>query len=149
MQMDDLLNKLDDLVDAAWSLPGGKCVIDAEKVREIIDDLRLNLPKEIPQAKAIVADRVEILKTAKSEADDIVKNAEDKARVLVSQDEIVKKAQEKANAIIIDAKQKAKEVKMGAADFSDAILKNSEDNILAALNEIRQARQTIKAPSKL
>ena len=150
MRIDELLDKLDNMVDKAWGLPlsGGRCVLDADKVREIIDDLRLNMPKEIPQAKAIVADRMEILKNAKAEAEEIVTKAEEKARVMVSEDEIVKQAQEKANAMIKDAQQKTREMKKAAADFSDHLLIKSEENMVLAINEIRQARQALKTPSK-
>lgn len=151
MRIDELLDKLDDMVDKAWGLPlsGGRCVVDVEKVREIIDDLRLNLPKEIPQAKAIVADRVEIIKNAKAEAENIIKSAEEKAHALVTQDAIVKSAQEKSNAILTDAKQKSKEMKKAAADFSDNLLRQSEEKITESLNEIKRARQALKAPTKI
>lgn len=151
MRLDELIDKLDEMVDKAWNLPlsGGKCVIDAEKVREIVDDIRLNMPREIPQAKAIVADRMEIVKNAKLEADEIIKNAEAKAKSMVAHDEIVLKAQNKANAILDDAQSKAKEMKKGAADFSDRLLLESQEQICEALNEIKQARQALKAPSKL
>lgn len=151
MRIDELLNQLDDMVDKAWGLPlsGGRCVLDADKVRQTIDDLRLNLPKEIPQAKAIVADRIEIIKNAKAEANQIIVKAEEKARVLVSGDEIVKQAQDKANTMIKDATQKSNEIKKAAAEFSDNLLIQSEENITAALGEIKQARQALKNPSKL
>jgi len=150
MRIDELLDKLDDMVDKAWGLPlsGGRCVFDASKVREIIDDLRLNLPKEIPQARAIVADRMEIIKNAKAEAADIVKSAEEKANVIVSQDEIVRHAQDKANAIMTDAQQKSKEMKKAAADFSDNLLKQTEDEIALAFKEIKEARQALKSSSR-
>ena len=54
MNIEEILDMLDELLDRAWNLPlsGGRCVIDAEKVREMVDDIRLNLPDEIKQAKA-------------------------------------------------------------------------------------------------
>lgn len=151
MRIDELLDELDDMLDKAWWLPlsGGRCVIDAERVREIIDDLRLNMPKEIPQAKAIVADRMEIIKNAKLEAEEIIKNAEAKAKLLVSNDEIVKAAQEKANAILNEAQAKSKEMKKAAADFSDRLLLQTQEKVYEALNEIKEARQAIKSPTKL
>jgi hypothetical protein len=151
MRIDELLDKLDDMVDKAWGLPlsGGRCVLDAEKVREIIDDLRLNMPKEIPQARAIVADRMEIIKNAKAEAGDIVKKAEDRAATIISENEIVRQAHEKAAAIIKDAQQKSKDMKKAAVDFSDHLLISSEENMSAALSEIKQARQALKSPTKL
>ena len=64
MNIEEILDVLDELLDKAWSLPltGGRCVVDAERVRELIDDIRLNMPTEIKQAKAIVADRRDVYK---------------------------------------------------------------------------------------
>ena len=59
MNIDEILNMIDDMLEEAWSLPfsGGRCVVDAQKVKECIEDIRLNLPGEIKQAKMMVADR--------------------------------------------------------------------------------------------
>ena len=149
MSIDELLDSLDEMIDKSWGLPGGRSFIDTEKAREFIDDIRLNMPKEIRQAKAIVADRMEIMKSAKAEAAGIVKAAEDKAKMLVMQDEIVRTAQEKSVEILAEATQKSKEMKIAAADFTDNLLKSSEQNLGSALAEIRQARQALKAPAKL
>ena len=64
MNIDEILNMIDDMLEEAWSLPfsGGRCVVDAQKVKECIEDIRLNLPGEIKQAKMIVADRNDIIK---------------------------------------------------------------------------------------
>lgn len=151
MGIDELLDKLDDMIDKSWNLPlsGGRCVLDAEKVREIIDEIRLNLPKEIRQARAIVSDRTEIIKSAKSEASGIVKSAEEKANNMVSQDEITRKAQDKANELLRDAQQKTKDMKLAAADFADRLMKSTEDSLTSALGEVHAARQALKTPAKL
>ena len=67
MNIDDILDAMDEMLDRAWNLPltGGRCVVDAEKVRDLIDDIRLNMPAEIKQAKQIVADRTDIISVAK------------------------------------------------------------------------------------
>ena len=45
-KMDDLLDALEDLMDNSWSLPltGGKCAVDVEQVRDILEEIRLNMP---------------------------------------------------------------------------------------------------------
>jgi hypothetical protein len=149
MSIDELLDRLDEMIDKSWGFPGGRCLIDSEKAREIIDDIRLNLPKEIRQAKAIVADRAEILKSAKAEANGIVKSAEEKAKLMVMQDEIVRLAQGRSNDILTESAQKSKDMKIAAADFADTLLKSSEENLSVALGEVKQARQALKAPAKL
>ena len=39
MSIEEILDQLDELIDRAWSLPltGGRCVVDADKVRELLD----------------------------------------------------------------------------------------------------------------
>ena len=75
MPIEEILDQLDELIDRSWSLPltGGRCVVDADKVRELLDDVRLNLPTEIRQAQSIVADRTAIVEEAKKEAEAIAK----------------------------------------------------------------------------
>ena len=75
MNIEEILDLLDELLDRSWNLPlsGGRCVVDAEKVRDLLDDVRLNMPTEIKQAKAIVADRTEILAVARKEAENKAK----------------------------------------------------------------------------
>ena len=146
MNIEEILDMLDELLDRAWNLPlsGGRCVIDAEKVREMVDDIRLNLPDEIKQAKAIVADRADILATAKREADAVVRRAEDRARALIAQEEIIKQAQQKAAEILSQAQTKAKELRNASQDFSDDLLRQSEETLTKLLTEVRTTRQAMR-----
>ena len=77
MTIDELLDVLDDTLEEATNLPftGGKRVVDVEKLRDTIDEIRLNMPAEIRQAKGVVRDRNNILENAKAEANAIVKRA--------------------------------------------------------------------------
>ena len=132
---------------APGALSGGRCVIDAEKVREMVDDIRLNLPDEIKQAKAIVKDRSEILSSAKTEAEAIVRKAEERARVMIAQDEVMKQAQSKATEIVTQAQTKSKEIRQASQEFSDEVLRKAEESLANSLSEVRQTRQALKAPS--
>ena len=86
MTVDELLDQIDDMIDKAWSMPlsGGKCLIEADHLRDIIDDIRGNMPSEIRQARAIVADRTDIVATAKREAEGIIRTAEARARSIAA-----------------------------------------------------------------
>jgi len=146
MNIEEILDMLDELLDKSWSLPlsGGRSVVDDEKIRELLDDVRLNLPSEIKQAKAIVADRADILATAKREADAVVRRAEDRARALIAQEEIIKQAQQKAAEILSQAQTKAKELRNASQDFSDDLLRQSEETLTKLLTEVRTTRQAMR-----
>ena len=147
MNIEELLDQLEELVDNSWNLPlaGGKCVVNAEKVRDMLDDIRLNLPTEIRQAKAIVSDRADIINGARKEADTIVKRAEKHARDLVEQNEIVKTATARANEIMANATKQAREMRQNAKNYSDALMKHVEDIFTKGLSDVRAGRQSLKS----
>ena len=146
MNIDEILDVIDELLDRSWSLPlsGGRCVVDADKVRDLIDDIRLNIPSEIKQAKAIVADRAEIIDTAKKEAEQIVRKAEERARNLVAQEEVVKAAQTKATEVLSQAQMKSREIRQAAQEFSDNCLLKTEEVLVKSLTEIKATRQAFR-----
>ena len=146
MNIEEILDMLDELLDKAWNLPltGGRCVVDAEKVRDMIDDIRLNMPAEIKQAKAIASDRAEILSAAKTEAESIVRKAEERSRSLLAQEEIVRQAQAKANEILSQAQMKAREMRQAASEFSDNVLRQTEEVLMNSLSEVKSTRQAIR-----
>ena len=150
MPIDELLEQIDDMVDKAWSLPlsGGKCLVEADRLRDIVDDVRANLPSELRQAKAIVSDRAEIISNAKREAEDIIRKAEERARTLVSHEEVVKQAQIKANEILSQSQQRSREMRKGANDFAEDVLKRTEENLAQHLTEVRQVRQSLRSPAR-
>ncbi|MCQ2449640.1 MAG: ATPase [Clostridia bacterium] len=144
MNLEDLLVQLDEVLDDGLKFPGKKTLVDAEKVRAIIDDINLNIPGEIRQARGIVEDRADIITAAKREADGIIKNAEERAKVLVSQQEIVKLSQEKATEIIASAQNKSREMRKAAQDFVDDLMRRADESITSNLGEIRKTRAALK-----
>ena len=62
---DILLEDLEDVLDDATSMPmTKKSLVDVEKIKTIIEDIRLNTPHETKQAKAIIDSRNTILDDA-------------------------------------------------------------------------------------
>jgi hypothetical protein len=145
--MEDIIDKLEDLLEDAWRLPmsNGKIVVSSESVKRILEDLRLNLPKEIVQAKKIVADRNQIIEDTKNEAASMAKIFQEKAKSLVSRDEIVKSAQSAAKGIILDATQKSKDIKFAAIKYAEKLLKDVEDSLNINLLEIKKVKQSLKS----
>ena len=106
---DILLEDLEDVLDDATSIPlSKKCAVDVDKIKTIIEDIRLNTPQETKQAKAIVDSRNTILEEAKKEAAEIIKKAQADARDLVARDEITKTAQAEATELLSKANEQGK-----------------------------------------
>lgn len=143
MTLDELLEQFDEVLDSGIKIPGKKTVVDIEKLRAVVDDIRLNIPSEIKQARGIVSDRTEIITTAKREADGIIRNADERAKAMVAEQEIVKLAQEKAAEIISNAQTKSREMRKAAQDFVDDIMKRADEGLTSNLAEIRKTRAAL------
>jgi len=150
MAIDKYLDKLDDMLDSAVSLPlgGGRKMIDADKMRDLLDTIRLNLPQEIKDAKADVSDRNQILADAKAEAEDIITRAENRARQLISEQEVTKAAQQSANEMIAETQRKTKEMERATLEYSENALKKSEDALLLVFNEVKSTRLALRGKVK-
>lgn len=144
MSIEELLEQLDETLDSGIKIPGKRTVVDIEKIRAVVDDIRLNMPGEIKQARGIVADRADIITNAKREADSIIRSAEERAKAMVAQEEITKLAQEKASELIASAQAKSREMRKAAQDFVDEIMRRADDGLTANLAEIRKTRASLK-----
>ena len=149
MNMEELLDQLDEMLDRSMKIPGGKSLISIEKFRIIIDDIRLNVPQEIKQARGIVADRAEIIANAKKEAEGIIHAAEERARAMVAQEEITKLAQQKANETVAQAQAKSREMRKAAQDFVEEIMRRTDESLSANLRLIFALAQAEISPSKV
>lgn len=145
MNIDELLEQFDEALDCGVKLPGKKSVVDTEKLRAVIDDIRLNIPNEIKQARGIVTDRTEILQNARREADNIIRDAEERAKAMVAKEEITKLAQEKAHEIIANAQSKSNEMRKAAQDFVDDIMRRADESLTSNLGEVRKTRSALKS----
>ena len=146
MNIDDALLAMDELLDKSMQVPfsGKRGLVDVEAIRELIDDIRLNMPTEIPQAKNLVNDRKVILSDAKQEADRIIRKAEERAAKLVSQQEITRQATEKANQILMNAQTKYTELCNSTNEYVDSMLTRVEELLTKDVADIKKARGALK-----
>jgi F0F1-type ATP synthase membrane subunit b/b' len=140
---DILLEDLEDVLDDATSIPlSKKCAVDVEKIKTIIEDIRLNTPQETKQAKAIVDSRNTIIEDAKKEAADIIAQAQAEARDLVARDEITKAAQAEAADILAKANEQGKQFVQDSQDQASEILNNAttqaNEMVTSAQNKSRE-----------
>ncbi len=148
--IEELLANIDDIMDRAKAVPfsSDKCIVDARELNAVIDDIRMNLPQEIRQSKAVMSDRDNIIAGATKEADEITAKAQERARAMVNQEAVYKEAKEKAEKIIAAAEEQANEILRGAFTFSDNILLDTENAVNQNLETVRQARKNLRTAVK-
>lgn len=142
-----LIESLYTVVTEARGVPLGKdkCMLDREAVLNLLDDIKVQLPVELAEAKRLVTARDEFIGNAKQEAESLRRAAEDRARMLVDQQEIVRAARNKSNEMVVRAEQKSRELRQAANAYVDDALRRTEEAVNAALDEVRQSRQRYRA----
>jgi len=155
---DILLEDLEDVLDDATSMPmTKKSLVDVDKIKTIIEDIRLNTPQETKQAKAIVDSRNNILDEAKKEAAKIISEAQAQARELVAHSEgeayvkqaqnqaseLLGKATTQANEMVTTAQNKSREMLTAVNNYADDTLLEIDDSLYKALSDVRRIRQNI------
>ena len=131
MDIFTLLETLEDILDKSKTLPfTDKSIVEKEQFLDIIKEIRLKLPDELKQAKWIKEERERIIEEAQKDADDIVKEAENRIISMIDEHEITRKAYDKKTEIIADANEMYREITQGTTTYVDGILANIENNML-------------------
>ena len=146
MSVDELLDLIDETLEEGTGLPftGGKRMVDVEKLQEMLDEIRLNLPTELRQAKAIVNDRADIVNSARKEADGIVRKAEERARQLVSEENVTKAAQARAAEILSTAQSQARELRSKTLEYCDNLLKATCERLTRSASDVKTVRDNLR-----
>ena len=145
----ELIEMLYTMVTEAWGVPLGneKCIVERDKVLNLLDEIKAQLPAEVAEARRLVNARNEFIGNAKREADAIRKAAEDRARELVEEQEIVVAAKTRSNEVLTQAESRTRELYRVANEYVDDALRRTEEAINAALSEVRQSRSNFRAAS--
>lgn len=145
-KIDDILDEIDDVLDKAKALPfaGDKKVTNTDRLRDLVNDVRLHLPSEIKEARGIVFDEERILNQAKEKANAIIRDAEKRAATMVMQDTIVKEAKNKAVDILTRSNAAAKQTQKEANDYTDSIMNKTERFMTAVLQDVRKTKGSMR-----
>ena len=139
--VEELVNNLYEMVQDAGAGPfTDKCMLERDRVLDMLDELRVSLPSDIKMAQDIVEKRNELIAAGKREADALKKQAEESARVMVSETEVVKAARAKAKEILVNAETQSRELHKAANMYCEDTLKRTEESVALGLEEVKKAR---------
>ena len=163
--IEDIITALYDMIQDARAMPlaPDKCIIERDKALDMLDDLSAQLPAELKQARTIVASREELVSQARREAENIIRNAHAEAEKLVEKETIYQqtlaKCQEMAKANMDECAERIRQtevqmeqIKAASFGYVDNSLRQTEETILKALNEVKGTRskfQNITKPASV
>ena len=159
--LEELITALYDMIQDAKSVPlsSDKCILERDKALDMLDDLSALLPVELKQARTIVASREELVSQARREAENIIRTARADAEKLMEQEVIYQqtfqKCQEMATANMAECEERIRkteaqmeQIKAASFGYVDNSLRQTEETILKALNEVRDTRSKFQNITK-
>ena len=141
----DYLDQIEDILDASKGVPfSSKVSVEKERIFDVTNEIRLNLPAELRHAQRIIDDHDKILAEARVKASAILKEAEEEAKALTNEHEIYRRANEQAIDVIEESKKNAHDMRINAVYYADEILEKTENMIHEAMENIENYSKTIK-----
>jgi len=145
--MDALLDYLDDIeevLESSKSLPfTNKISVEKERVLDILNEIRLNLPDDIRSAQRILGDHDRIVAEAERKGQAILEAAENDAKVRTNNHEIFRRASDQASETMEEAKQNARDLRLNAMDYADEMLKDAEEQVKEYMSNIEQQHKKV------
>ena len=133
----DYLDQIEDILDASKSVPfSNKVSVEKERIYEVMNEIRLNLPAEIRHAQRIIEDHDKIISDARAKGAVVIKEAEEEAKLLTNEHEIFRRANEQATDAIEESKKNARELRLNAMDYADEVLEKTENMIKETMDNI-------------
>lgn len=139
---EDIIGTLYDLVQDARAMPLAmdKCIIERDKVLDLLDEIIAQLPVELKQARTIVESRAELISQGKREKESIIRKAQEQAKQMVSQEAICIEAKRLAEEIEKKAHERAAQIQKAGNAYMDESLRQTEEMIAKTLADVQQVR---------
>ena len=145
--IEDIITALYDMVQDARSMPlsADKCILERDKVLDMLDEIIAQLPGELKQARTIVESRNELVSQARREADNVIREAQEKANQLVTKEAIYEEAKKRSEELVSQTQNRINQLRKAANEYMDESLRQTEETISNALNEVRDTRMKFRA----
>ena len=141
-RIEQIIEEIEEYIDNCkpQTFSSSKIIVNREEMEELLNELRVKTPEEIKRYQKIISNKEAILADAHAKADAIIAQAQIKTDELVSEHQIMQQAYAQANEVVMIATKQAQEIldnatndanniRMGAMQYTDDILRNLENTI--------------------
>lgn len=145
--IEDIISALYDMVQDARALPLGadKCILERDRVLDMLDEIIAQLPVELKQSRTIVESRNELIGQARREAENLIRQAQEQANKMISEEEIYQEAKRQCQEMVMQTKTRMTELRRASNDYMDDALRRTEEAVAMSLEDVRDTRAKFKA----
>lgn len=143
---EDIIGALYDMVQDARSMPlaADKCILERDRVLDMLDEIIAQLPSELKQSRTIVESRNELISQARREADGILREAQEKVKQMLTKEAIYTEAKKRSEDLVGQTQNRINQLRKAGNDYMDESLRQTEDAISKALAEVRETRMKFR-----
>ena len=145
--IEEIISALYDMVQDARAMPlaADKCILERDKVLDMLDEVIAQLPVELKQARTIVESRNELIGQARREAESIIRKAQEEASAKVSEEAIYLEAKRQCQEMVLQTQARMAEVRKASNDYMDDALRRTEEAIALSLEDVKDTRAKFMA----
>lgn len=151
-KIEQIIGEIEDYIESCkyQSFSNTKIIVNKDELEDLLSELRRKTPDEIKRYQRMISNKEAILADAQAKADAIIAQAEVQTTELISEHQIMQQAYAQANEVVMLATNQAQEIidnatadanniRLGAIQYTDNVLKSLEDIIGHAI-ETTKAR---------
>ena len=144
--IEDIIGSLYDMVQDARAMPlaADKCILERDRVLDMLDEIIAQLPGELKQSRTIVESRNELINQARREAEGIIRQAQEQAKQMVTKEAIYAEAKKRSEELVGQTQTKINQLRKAGNEYMDDALRQTEETITQALNEVRDTRMKFR-----
>ena len=132
-----LIDRLEELASEARRLPvGGGAVVSRQRLLDLIDRMRVAVPREVYDAREVLEKRDEVLAAAEAEAARLLAQAQAEVESRLKETAVVKAAGERGRELVSQAEGRAQELSREAEEQARGRLDESQ---AVARQQMREA----------
>ena len=144
--IEDIISALYDMVQDARGVPlaADKCIVERDRVLDMLDEVIAQLPAELKQSRTIVESRNELISQARREAETIMRQAQEQAKQMITKEAIYAEAKRRSEELVNQTQNRIVQIRKAGNEYMDDALRRTEETMAKALEEVRETRMKFR-----
>ncbi len=143
MDLESLIDELEELLQRAVHIPGGKALVDEATFRQVLQELRNAVPDQLQMGNRIASERERILADARAQAQRLADEARSQLNARLDDQAIVQAARQRAKEIQVEAEHKAATLRTETNQYVVGQLGGLEARLQRLLREVQAGQRVL------
>ena len=145
--IEELISAMYDTIQNARTMPLGpdKCIVERDALLDMLDEISAQLPGELKQSRTIVESRNELINQARHESESIIRQAQEKAKQLVTEEAIYNETKRQCEEMYAQTQARINDLRRVSNEYMDDALRRTEEAIAQSLSQVQDTRAKFRA----